>query len=613
MKCGPSLQLLGLLFHLGGEARVAWAQQQEPPDGAFFHVDNEPVVEAVVRALDRNESPPMVNDRHESFRRADGVPHAWTEHRDSRIVNQDEDGRVTVPTKEADVGAHGMDHRMARSTGGGQGSGQARALKDEATSDGGGNEGNETMQDISNSEVGDNNDTATSDAINCTFGEELPLKHGFYALKHIVNPVEETITVEFTFNEEGWVSFGTNPNGKMVGGEVVIAKPNEPPSSTNPGKYSMSGQRADAVTLMKAQTLMNASWSQANGQTILRYTKLLREEGELEIIPDGSNTFIFAAGMSNDFADHGLRFGKVTLSSLDKCVVPGQAGDDTSANPTQGNHEASDSADSALWSLHGILMGTSWAILVPIGVGCSLVRSILPVRLVWFQLHMVANSAAFLLQTAAFGVALYMTSQDDEGHFQGMHKSVGLAVYVVSFVQVLSGFFRPQLLPSPVPPVTCPEVSDDDDNDHENESVPQVGPSKSSAQIEVEGGRRVARSEAIDSNDGYAGVGVDDDDVQDLKAPREIPRKSASRLAFEVGHRVAGFALIGLAWYNCSTGIDEMVAHYREFYDKSSVLWGVVGSLSGLIALLYAYQRFCWKGASRKSAMDEEIPCVQRS
>jgi Eukaryotic cytochrome b561 len=390
---------------------------------------------------------------------------------------------------------------------------------------------------------------------------------------------------------------------------VVIAKPNEPASSTNPGKYSMSGQRADAVTLMGAQTLINASWTQGNGTTVLRYTKLLKEAGEIEIFPDGSNTFIFAAGMSNDFADHGLRFGKVTLSSLAQCAVPGQSAGDN-ANPTSSNaaSDASDSATANLWALHGFLMGAAWAILVPIAVGCSLVRSILPARPGWFQLHMVANTAAFLLQTAAFGVAVYMTSQDNEGHFQGTHKSVGLTVYLASFVQVLSGFFRPPLS-RPGPPVKLDGASDDDDNDNHygDQSVSQEGPLSNSAVA-----HRGVGSESLGSDKCYAGVGVDDDDLQELPAPRERPKKSVSRLAFEVGHRVVGLALVGLAWYNCSTGIDAMVAHYGEFYDNTTVLWGVVGALSGLIALLYAYQMFCWKGSSRQGAMDEGIPCVQR-
>jgi DOMON domain len=592
---GPSLLLLGLLFRLGCGARVARAQQ-DLPDGALLHEDGVLL----------------------------GGPHTWW------AEGRDLPRKIPLPAVAdarmlSEVGRHGEDSGPGDLTHGAYaheedrvseftGRRAVRALADEGDTGGrGGGEGNETMEDPSNNESSidargnstNNNDSVTSDGIDCTFREALPLKHGFYSLKHVVNPMDGTIAVEFTFNEEGWVAFGTSPTGKMIGGEVVIAKPSEPVSSTNPGKYAMSGKRLDAVTLMDAQTLTNASWTQANGQTILRYTKRLKEEGELEIFPDGSNTFIFAAGVSNDFADHGLRFGKVTLSSLEKCIVPGHNVSSTQGSNAAGSDTVDSSSAANLWALHGILMGVAWAVLVPIGVGCSLVRSILPVRLVWFQLHKIANVAAFLLQTAAFGMAVYMTSQDNDGHFQGTHKSVGLAVYLVSFVQVLSGFFRPQLRSRPGPPVKFCEVSDDevDDNyaDRGDHLATDEGPPNSSAtrREEVQVGQRVAGPEGRGSDECYAGVGVEDDDLQELPGPREISEKSVSRLAFEFGHRFGGFALVGLAWYNCSTGIDEMVAHYGPSYDMLFVLWGVVWSLCGLIVLLYVYQRCCWKGASR--------------
>lgn len=593
---GPSLLLLGLLFRLGCGARVARAQQ-DLPDGALLHEDGVLV---------------------------GGPQHTWWADLPRKIpLPAVADARML-----SEVGRHGEDGGPADLTHGAYaheedrvseftGRRAVRALANEGTAGGGGGgEGNETIQDPSNSEssiddrgnsTNDNNDTVTRDGIDCTFQVELPLKHGFYSLKHMVNPMAGTITVEFTFKEEGWVAFGTSPTGKMIGGEVVVAKPSEPVSSTNPGKYAMSGKRLDAVTLMDAQTLTNASWTQANGQTILRYTKLLKEEGELEIFPDGSNTFIFAAGVSNDFADHGLRFGKVTLTSLEKCVVPGHSGDVSQGSNAVGSDSVDSPLAANLWALHGILMGVAWAVLMPIGVGCSLLRSLLPVRLVWFQLHRIANTAAFLLQTAAFGVAVYMTSQDNDGHFQGTHKIVGLAVYLASFAQVLSGFLRPQLRSGQGPRVKLCEVSDDevDDNDADrgDQLATQEGTLNNSAARlkKVEFGHRAARPEGRGCNECYAGVGVEDDDLQELPAPREIPEKSVSRLAFEFGHRFGGFAIVGLAWYNCSTGIDEMVAHYGPSYDMLSVLWGVVGSLCGLIVLLYVYQRCCWNGASRQT------------
>ena len=42
------------------------------------------------------------------------------------------------------------------------------------------------------------------------------------------------------------------------------------------------------------QTLMDASIVQENGTTVLTFTKYLQEEGELEILANGENIFLFA-------------------------------------------------------------------------------------------------------------------------------------------------------------------------------------------------------------------------------------------------------------------------------------------------------------------------------
>jgi hypothetical protein len=397
-----------------------------------------------------------------------------------------------------------------------------------------------------NGEETEGSQNSNSDsALDCTLGNEIPLKNGLYSLKQMVNPVAGTITVEFTYNGEGWVSFGVSPKGKMIGGEVIIAKTDQPASSTNPAKYSMAGESAEAISLMDAQTLIDATWEQTNGQTILRYTKLLQEDGEIAIDPESTNTFIFAAGQSNEFADHGSNVGRVILDSLTKCVADGSsgaAGDEVNNSAT----EAAETRTMNLWAFHGILMGVAWAILIPIGIGCSLLRSLIPGNGLWFKLHMFSNGTAFLLMTAAFGVAVYNTNQDDDDHFDGPHKAIGLAVYLVCFFQVLAGIFRPHL-PKQAAPSDKSDSTDEEDPKENKDSAPQ------------------------------------------------LPQKSLPRRIFEIGHRIVGLTLLGLAWYNCYTGIEEMVESYGEYYNKTAVLWGFVGGIPGAIMLLYVLQVFIRK------------------
>ena len=129
------------------------------------------------------------------------------------------------------------------------------------------------------------------------------------------------MAVELIYEGEGWVGFGLSPAGKMVGAEVVVAKPADPVNGSNPGKYRIGSKTVTGIQLLESQTLVNATFEQTNGQTIVRFTKRLAEDGEIEILPDSENTFIFAAGSDNTFAFHGQQHGSVTLPRLTKCLA----------------------------------------------------------------------------------------------------------------------------------------------------------------------------------------------------------------------------------------------------------------------------------------------------
>jgi hypothetical protein len=257
----------------------------------------------------------------------------------------------------------------------------------------------------------------------------------------------------------------------------------------------------------------------------------------------------------------------------------GDGGDSAVAGAADGDaapeEDSEDEEYRTLWMAHGLLMAISWAILLPIGIGCSFLRTMVAKcgkSSTWFVIHRLTNGLAFLLMTAAFGIAVYVTQQLGDPHFEvgdNNHKAVGLAIYVISFAQVMAGIFRPHL-PSPG---SAPEDAIDKtaapgtDGEESNELEPQVRKQK-------QFGEETAEAEAL-------------------------PNKSFGRRVFEWGHRVVGFALLGLAWYNCSVGIEIMEEDYGPSYDKTSALWGVVGGLGGLILVLYAYQWFATKKAAQ--------------
>jgi DOMON domain len=376
--------------------------------------------------------------------------------------------------------------------------------------------------------------------LDCTFqGDPVSIIDGI-SFQHILNQVDNTLTVEVTYLGTGWVAFGVSADGQMPGSEVIIAKTDEAQGSSNPGKYSITARQQDAIQLSSQQTLVDASFEQADGTTVLRFTKALAESGELEISADGTNTFVYAVGSSDTFGYHAKR-GSFQVNSLTKCVEAGQ----TAAPVPEGGGVVTGDTNNApvpsqsLWVAHGIMMFISWGILLPIGIGASVIRRLVPGNGMWFQLHRVANGLAFLLMTAAFGIAVYNVKVD---HFstKNKHKTIGLVIYIFSFLQVLSGIFRPHLPHAQPPKQVEPDV----------EAEEEVKP-----------------------------------------AVEETPKKSTRRVVFEVAHRTFGFGLLGLSWYNLYLGVALMAAFYGPSYDLSDAMWGVIGGISGLILVLFVYTK----------------------
>mmetsp|Transcript_6090 Transcript_6090/g.12216 ORF Transcript_6090/g.12216 Transcript_6090/m.12216 type:complete len:1238 (+) Transcript_6090:226-3939(+) len=139
-----------------------------------------------------------------------------------------------------------------------------------------------------------------------------------YLLKYRVNPAEGTITMELVYDGVAWVAFALATSGQMVGGEAIIGIPGD---ITPVQKYELSGKTIDAVTPMPEdrQTLIDPTVQIVDGQTILRFTKLIQEDGEIEISPQG-NFFLWAYGTGTSLGYHASR-GAFTSNLLEEEVV----------------------------------------------------------------------------------------------------------------------------------------------------------------------------------------------------------------------------------------------------------------------------------------------------
>jgi len=406
--------------------------------------------------------------------------------------------------------------------------------------------------------------------LDCSFGN--PIDLGEVSVKQIVNQGEGTISVEVTYDGIGWVAFGSSDGGSMIGGEVIIAKPDEPVSPTNPGKYSIGAKNAAGINLMPKQSLIDASFEQVDGQTILSFTKLLNEDGERPIITDGPNTFIWAVGSSNAFGYHKSR-GALPLPSLSFCREPGSDNN----NNDNGEDALADfvpppppKSYKELWITHGVLMIVSWCLLLPVGIGAALLRSYIPGNGTWFKIHMYSNGTAFLLMTVGFAIAVYIIDQSPSpDHFSvdSKHRVIGLAVYVLAFVQVVMGILRPHL------PHNADDKKDSSDTEQEEKDL-----------------------EASDSSDPNTNT---NDAAASSSSNNTKNKKSCARIAFEIAHRTLGFGLLGLAWYNCDLGSRLVTQRFGEEYAAlTALVWGLVGGISAVVFALYAFRRV--RGAMQK-------------
>ena len=77
----------------------------------------------------------------------------------------------------------------------------------------------------------------------------------------------------------------------MVGSDAVIG--------TEDGmvqKYYLRAKWGNAARVSRAQTLTDTSIEIVDGQTIMKFTKAMKENDEVEITPGTEHTFLFAYG-----------------------------------------------------------------------------------------------------------------------------------------------------------------------------------------------------------------------------------------------------------------------------------------------------------------------------
>ena len=195
-------------------------------------------------------------------------------------------------------------------------------------------------------------------------------------------------------------------------------------------KYALGAKDPSGVTAMpeSQQTLTDTSVEVKDGQTIMKFTKIMKEAGEIEISPT-DNTFIWAYGNAPALAYHASR---ATLE----------------LNLSSGAAEVVAVPNMSAWLAHGIMAFIAWGVLVPFAVQSSLLRDLLPKGPLWFQLHRAFNTTAYATFIAVFAIGVAYTGKEGGTHFNNAHQKMGLSMFILASAQVLGGVFRPHL-PAP--------------------------------------------------------------------------------------------------------------------------------------------------------------------
>ncbi|KAL7496398.1 hypothetical protein ACHAWT_004652 [Skeletonema menzelii] len=163
-----------------------------------------------------------------------------------------------------------------------------------------------------------------------------------------ITPVN-TITFELICEGEAWIGIGFSNDGQMIGSEAVLGVPGGIPQ-----KYVLGGKDNSSVMPMAAhkQTLMDASVEYESDLTILKFTKIMKEDDEVEIKSGGENTFLYAQGMGVDLGYHvtGESF-TLSLPSVDV---------ETAATSIESSTETTLEGDTFIDASNGLLRSCSW-------------------------------------------------------------------------------------------------------------------------------------------------------------------------------------------------------------------------------------------------------------
>jgi len=239
----------------------------------------------------------------------------------------------------------------------------------------------------------------------------------------------------------GWLGFGIS-DGSIVGSDAIIGKPDlEFEDKKSVMKYDIDSDKLSGIVPMEdtMQTLKDASITQDGSKTVLEFTKILKEDTELEIKAEGDNSFVWAVGDTNTVGQEKWNTFALDLSNCDDVTKLG-AEMEAAAAITMSADEAN--SKKGAFVAHGILATFAWSVCASFAVATAWFRRLAPTW--WIYMHVLANVTCFMLTLFAFIVVLVAVENNpNTSHLSRSHHYIGLILMTFVTAQVMNGFMRP--------------------------------------------------------------------------------------------------------------------------------------------------------------------------
>jgi hypothetical protein len=482
----------------------------------------------------------------------------------------------------------------------------------------------------------------------CPLADPITLdSDGLVTLEQVANKAEGTFTMRLTYSGgQSWVGIGINREGSsnMEPTAAVIGRILD--GAPDVSKYDLisSSKDGSGVIPMGLQNLKDVKFEQTDTTSVLTFTQQLSDE---TVTVTDDSVWIYAVGLpDNQWAGKHVIQGAFYLRGMDELCTEVATGPTSAPAPTDGtgvaqpteavsvqpqatgavadeesdeyeadDEESEDTQDPnpsnpsgstssqqsgivqvastedetrPLWVAHGVLMALAWGVCAPLAIGAVLLRNVsfLSNKGYWFKIHFYLNICNILFTAAGFALAVVAIQKQGDEHFkEETHTKAGLAIFVVALFQFALAFLRPD--PPKAPTRNIKSIDNPADTDSNNStpynSTPFSAPQASGIAHAV---NVLPPSFICDRGESdEIELGRNSDAAAD-GSEQDVPTKSGIRLAWEISHRFTGIALIGLAWYNCTSGIQLQVENYGEQDDQMAAFWGVTAGISGFIFFL---------------------------